>query len=72
MWDKFVELDIFNPEKKVGLKNATPAQMLQKILSDSWTLKEDDKDMIVMHHKFGYEIDGDQRQIAVEGCTNAG
>lgn len=63
MWDKLVELDIFNPDKKIGLKNATPAQILQKILMDSWTLKEDDKDMIVMHHKFGYEIDGEQRQI---------
>lgn len=63
MWDKLVELDIFNPDKKIGLKNATPAQMLQKILSDSWTLEEDDKDMIVMHHKFGYEINGEKRQI---------
>lgn len=63
MWDKLVELDIFNPDKKVGLKNATPAQILQKILSDSWTLDEDDKDMIVMHHKFGYEINGEKRQI---------
>jgi len=63
MWDKLVELDIFNPNKKIGLKNATPAQMLQKILMDSWTLKEDDKDMIVMHHKFGYEINGEKRQI---------
>ena len=63
MWDKLVELDIFNPDKKVGLKNATPAQILQKILSDSWTLAEDDKDMIVMHHKFGYEINGEKRQI---------
>ncbi|MFY0603061.1 MAG: saccharopine dehydrogenase NADP-binding domain-containing protein [Flavobacteriaceae bacterium] len=63
MWDKLLELDIFNPDKKVGLKNATPAQILQKILSDSWTLAEDDKDMIVMHHKFGYEINGEKRQI---------
>lgn len=63
MWDKLLELDIFNPDKKVGLKNATPAQILQKILSDSWTLAEDDKDMIVMHHKFGYEIHGEKRQI---------
>ncbi len=63
MWEKLVELDIFNPNKKIGLKNATPAQMLQKILSDSWTLKEDDKDMIVMHHIFGYELDGEKHQL---------
>jgi saccharopine dehydrogenase-like NADP-dependent oxidoreductase len=63
MWAKLIELDIFNPNKKVGLKNATPAQVLQKILSDKWTLEEDDKDMIVMHHKFGYELNGKKHQI---------
>lgn len=63
VWDKFEELDIFNPNKKVGLKNATPAQILQKILMDSWTLGKDDKDMIVMYHKFGYELKGKKKQI---------
>jgi saccharopine dehydrogenase-like NADP-dependent oxidoreductase len=50
MWDKLLELDLFNPHKKVNLKNATPAQILEKILSDSWTLESNDKDMIVMYH----------------------
>lgn len=63
MWDKLLELDLFNPDKKVNLRNATPAQILEKILSDSWTLEPDDKDMIVMYHKFGYEINGDKRQV---------
>ncbi|SEP95135.1 Saccharopine dehydrogenase, NADP-dependent [Hyunsoonleella jejuensis] len=63
VWDKLVELDIFNPDKKIGLQNATPAQILQKILMDSWTLSKDDKDMIVMYHKFGYELNGNKHQI---------
>ncbi|MGJ8745479.1 saccharopine dehydrogenase family protein [Polaribacter sp.] len=63
MWAKLEELDLFNPKKKVGLKNATPAQILQKILEDSWTLQENDKDMIVMQHLFGYEIDAKKYQI---------
>ncbi|KQB38538.1 saccharopine dehydrogenase family protein [Flavobacterium aquidurense] len=63
MWDKLLELDLFNPDKKVNLPNATPAQILEKILSDSWTLEPNDKDMIVMYHKFGYELDGKKRQI---------
>ncbi len=63
MWEKLLELDIFNSNKKVDIKNATPAQILQKILMDSWTLQDEDKDMIVMHHKFGYKIDGEKRQI---------
>ena len=63
IWEKLEELDIFNGEKKLGIKNATPAQALQKILMDKWTLAEDDKDMIVMYHKFGYELDGETYQI---------
>lgn len=63
MWEKLLELDIFNPNKMINLKNATPAQMLQKILMDSWTLQEDDKDMIVMQHKFGYRYKGENKQI---------
>ena len=58
-----MELDIFNANKIVGLKNATPAQILERILNDSWTLQPDDKDMIVMYHKFGYEINGERKQI---------
>ena len=63
VWDKFVELDIFNPNKMVELKKGTPAQILQKILMDSWTLAQEDKDMLVMYHKFGYELDGKKHQI---------
>lgn len=63
VWDKLEELDIFSPTKMVGLKKATPAQILQKILMDSWTLDADDKDMIVMYHKFGYRLDGKMHQI---------
>jgi len=63
VWDKLLELDLFNNDKKIGIKNATPAQALEKILSESWTLMPDDKDMLVMYHKFGYVLDGHQRQI---------
>ncbi|HIP47845.1 MAG TPA: saccharopine dehydrogenase, partial [Lutibacter sp.] len=63
LWEKLEELDIFNDKKTFGIKNGTPAQLLQKILMDKWTLKEDDKDMIVMLHKFGYEYKGERKQI---------
>lgn len=63
MWEKLEELDLFNPNKKIGIKNATPAQALQKILEEKWTLGPDDKDMIVMYHKFGYELEGKMKQI---------
>ncbi len=70
IWEKLEELDVFNADKKVVLKNATPAQILQKILLDSWSLSPKDKDMIVMYHKFGYELNGKKHQIdATMVCT---
>ncbi|MCH2177149.1 MAG: saccharopine dehydrogenase, partial [Lentisphaeria bacterium] len=63
VWDKFLELDLFSATKKVKLPKATPAQILQKILMDSWTLDPADKDMIAMYHKFGYELNGKKHQI---------
>ena len=63
MWGKLEELDLFNTQKTIGIKNASPAMALQKILMDQWTLQPKDKDMIVMYHKFGYEINGVKKQI---------
>jgi len=63
IWEKLEELDVFSSTKMVELKKATPAQILQKILIDSWTLSQDDKDMIVMYHKFGYKLNGKTHQI---------
>ena len=57
MWEKLVWLGIFE-DKKIGLKDASPAQILQKILNEKWSLKSSDKDMIVMWHKVIYEIKG--------------
>ncbi len=63
MWGKLLELNLFDHTRKIPLKNASPAQMLQYILEESWTLQEDEKDMIVMYHKFGYELNGEKKQI---------
>jgi saccharopine dehydrogenase-like NADP-dependent oxidoreductase len=63
LWEKLLDLDLFNGTKTIDVKNATPAQALQKILMEKWTLDEEDKDMIVMYHKFGYELDGKNHQI---------
>src|SRR5690554_3297786 len=66
LWDKLVWLGIFDDSKKIGLKNATPAQMLQKILEEKWQLNPDDKDMIVMYHKFVYKLKGELKEITSE------
>lgn len=63
MWGKLLELDLFNPNKKFEIENASPAQLLQKILEEKWTLSDSDKDMIVMYHKVGYQLEGKKKQI---------
>lgn len=66
LWDKLVWLGIFDNSKKIGLKNATPAQMMQKILEEKWALEPDDKDMIAMYHKFVYKMGDEFREITSE------
>ena len=47
----------------VGLKDASPAQILQKICEEKWTLGSEDKDMIVMQHQFEYLQNGEQKKL---------
>lgn len=58
----------------IGIKNATPAQILQKILEEKWQLDDSDRDMIVMQHRFEYEINGAKKKktssLVVEGQNN--
>ena len=54
-------LGMFSDEP-VGLKEGTPAQILEHILKKKWTLTEEDNDMIVMWHKFKY-IDDTGKEI---------
>ncbi|WP_258103714.1 saccharopine dehydrogenase family protein [Marinoscillum sp. MHG1-6] len=51
---KIKHLGLFE-EELVGLKEGTPAQILEHILKKSWTLSPEDRDMIVMWHKFKYQ-----------------
>ncbi len=62
IWEKLVWLGLFE-DKKIGLKNATPAQVLQKILEDKWSLEPEDKDMIVMWHKLNFTLNGEEKEI---------
>jgi saccharopine dehydrogenase (NADP+, L-glutamate forming) len=50
-------LGIFD-NTKIGLENASPAQILQHLLERKWVMKPNDKDMVIMHHKFEYELKG--------------
>lgn len=61
-------------EEKIGVKNATPAQILQKRLAEKWKLDADDHDMIVMQHRFEYDMEGEKHTLVssmvVEGIDS--
>ena len=63
--EKLTWLGLFD-DTVVGLKNATPAQILQHILEKKWTLEPDDKDMIVMMHRVFYKINGSLKRLISE------
>ena len=58
--NKLKWLGIFE-KVSVGLQDATPAQVLQKLLESKWSLEEEDKDMIVMQHQFQYQSKGEEK-----------
>ncbi len=63
LYEKFEWLGLFKKEPLVGLEDASPAQVLQKILVDKLSLDEGDKDMLVMIHEFEYELNGERSKI---------
>ena len=60
--NKLIWLGIFD-DKKINLKNATPAQILQKLLVEKWSMEPEDKDMIIMQHEFKYLFEGVEKMI---------
>ncbi|MFT6323839.1 MAG: saccharopine dehydrogenase-like NADP-dependent oxidoreductase [Halieaceae bacterium] len=56
-------------DEPVNLKEASPAQVLQGILSKKWALAPQDKDMIVMIHMFGFELNGKRELITSSMVT---
>ena len=57
-------------DQVVGLEKGTPAQILEHVLKKKWTLQKEDKDMIVMWHKFNF-LDNDCRPKQIESSMVA-
>ncbi|MBX0289948.1 saccharopine dehydrogenase NADP-binding domain-containing protein [Hymenobacter sp. HSC-4F20] len=49
-------------ERPVELPNATPAQLLERLLTEKWSLQPTDHDMIVMQHLIEFTLDGTPHQ----------
>ena len=68
--DKLEWLGVFGDEP-IGLESTTPARILQKLLEEKWKLEPEDKDMIVMWHRFRFQEQGEEHcieaSLVVEG-----
>lgn len=71
VFEKLKWLGIFD-DRKIGLKKATPAQILQKLLEEKWSMDPDDKDMIVMQHEFKYTTKGNEDKMIVSAMAYIG
>ncbi len=49
-------------KKRIRLRGATPALILENLLLDKWRLEPDDKDLIVMQHQIDYRLDGELKR----------
>lgn len=59
---KLEYLDLFS-NRKITLKEGSPAELLQNLLEEKWLLKAGDKDMIVMQHQFEYTLNGAHKKL---------
>ena len=55
--ERLTWLGLFS-DRAVGHGNATPAQLLERLLSEKWQLQPQDHDLIVMQHLFEFELHG--------------
>jgi len=60
--EKLSWLGIFD-EIPVGITKGSPAQALQRLIETRWVLGPDDKDMIVMWHRFTYTLGGESYEL---------
>ena len=54
---KIEALDLLS-DTVIPLKNASPADILEHLLTRKWGLEDDDIDMVVMQHKIDYVLNG--------------
>ncbi|MBL7950466.1 MAG: saccharopine dehydrogenase NADP-binding domain-containing protein [Flavobacteriales bacterium] len=56
-------LGLFDKNITIGVSGRSPAATLQHLLEQKWKLGANDKDMVVMWHRFRYGVEGQNRTI---------
>ena len=56
--ERLAWLGLFDGAYGPANPSGTPAQIVEALVTDKWVLRPEDRDMIVMWHRFDYEMDG--------------
>ena len=56
--DRLDWLGLFDAASGPADPSGTPAQIIEALVTDKWVLRPEDRDMIVMWHRFDYELNG--------------
>ncbi len=61
-FSKLSWLGIFT-DRPLGIREGSPAVALQNLIEEKWKLDAEDKDMIVMWHRFVYQLNGERHEL---------
>jgi len=56
-------IGLFDNAQAMCKEDSSPAQMLQALLEKAWSLKDHDRDMLVMLHEFEYTLHGERFRL---------
>lgn len=62
LWEKLESIGLFE-KTEIPMTRATPAQVLQHMLEERWSLEPTDRDRIVMWHKLIYHLNGEFYEV---------
>ena len=72
--ERLAWLGLFDPSSGPANTSGTPAQLIESLVTDKWVLRPEDRDMIVMWHRFDYEVNGVRKartsSLSLEGKDN--
>ena len=64
--DRVEWLGLFDQQSGPSQTKGTPAAIIQSLIEEKWELKDSDRDLIVMWHRFEFDKDGKRQVITSE------
>ncbi len=66
--ERLAWLGLFDESSGPRRVSGTPAQITEELVTQKWVLRPEDRDMIVMWHRFDYELNGERKARTSSLC----